>query len=96
MSCTGNERRGALGEADEVLVVGVNVGKLVVDEQHNVVLRGALALADLRRHRVVDLLAQTRVPVALRAQPPDLMHSLMFECALCPLATRVGHGRVRL
>ena len=59
--------RGALGEADEVLVVRVDVGELVVDEQNDVILRGTLALADLRRHRAVDLLAQTRVPVALRA-----------------------------
>ncbi len=52
----------ALGESDEVLVVGVHVGDLDVDEQHELVLGLLLLFAHARVDDALRLLAQRRVP----------------------------------
>ena len=55
-----------LCESDEVLVVGVHVGELAVDEEADLVLAPLLLLPNVSGHDALGLLTEARVAVHLR------------------------------
>jgi hypothetical protein len=60
--------RVSLGKADEVLVVGVHVGELTVDQHHDLLLALLLLLPDVGRDDPLHLLSQPGVPRHLGTQ----------------------------
>ena len=55
-----------LGKSNEILVVGVHVGQLTVNQHHDLVLAGGLLLPDVGRDDPLGLLPQSGVSVHLQ------------------------------
>ena len=55
----------SLGKADEVLVVGVHVGELAVNQHDDLVLAGLLLLADVGSDDTLSLLSQKGIAIHL-------------------------------
>jgi hypothetical protein len=65
LSMMWTEENNLLCKADKILMVGVHVGKLTVDQHENLVFASLLLLSDVGSYDPFGLLSQTRVAIHL-------------------------------